>query len=155
MNTRTIELFAPADLVAMAECMAIDADAFPYASARFGLRAATARTWVARSNGHVDGFLAARVGADTLDVHGLAVAQAARRQGAGRALVRAALADARDETLARVRLHVWVGNAAAIALYRSEGFAVARRLDGFYPPGAFAGTPDAYEMAIELGARAG
>ncbi len=150
MNTCTIDLLAPADLVAMAQCTAIDADAFPYASTRFGVRAASERTWVARLDRRVDGFLAGRVVRGTLRVHGLAVAREVRGRGVGRALVKNAVARSRDEGLAWVRLHVWVGNAAAIALYRSEGFAVARRLEGFYPEGAFEGAPDAFEMARSL-----
>jgi ribosomal-protein-alanine N-acetyltransferase len=146
VNTCTIDVLPPADLVAMARCMAIDAEAFPYASAQFGVRAGSERAWVARREGGVDGFLAARVARGALYVHGLAVARAARGQGIGRALVRHALARSRDEGLASVRLHVWVGNAAAVALYRSEGFAVVRRLAGFYRAGAFEGAPDAYEM---------
>jgi ribosomal protein S18 acetylase RimI-like enzyme len=150
MNTCTIDALALADLVGMAQCTAIDAEAFPYASTRFGLRGATERTWVARRDRRVEGFLAAHVARGTLRVHGLAVARAARGQGVGRALVRNAVDRSRDEGLSSVRLHVWVGNTAAVALYRSEGFAVARRLEGFYPAGAFAGAPDAYDMVRHL-----
>jgi ribosomal protein S18 acetylase RimI-like enzyme len=151
MDTCTIELLAASDLVAMAQCMTIDADAFPYASAGFGVRAASERTWVARRERRVDGFLAARVTRGTLYVHGLAVAQDARGRGLGRALVRNALARSVDEGLGSVRLHVWVGNSTAIALYRSEDFALVRRMRGFYRADAFEGAPDAYEMVRALG----
>lgn len=150
MNTFTIDRLELTNLVGMAQCTAIDAGAFPYPSARFGFRSTGERTWIARQDGRVDGFLAAHVARAALHVHGLAVVLAARGQGVGRALVQNAVDSSRDEGLEAVRLHVWVGNTAAVALYRSEGFAVVRRLRGFYPDGAFAGAPDAYDMVRRL-----
>jgi ribosomal protein S18 acetylase RimI-like enzyme len=146
MTTCTVDVFEPSDLVAMAQCIVIDVDAFPYASSRFGVPGASDRTWIARRQGGVEGFLAGRVSGEVLRVHGLAVAVTARGRGVGRALVQTAVSRSDEEGLASVRLHVWVGNAAAIALYRSEGFAVVRRLAGFYREGAFDGPPDAFEM---------
>jgi ribosomal protein S18 acetylase RimI-like enzyme len=155
MATCTIERAGPGDLVAMAQCMAIDADAFPYASAQFGARAASARVWVARDDpgGRVVGFLAARVRRGAMHVEGLAVEERARRRGIARALVRTATAHARAVGLAAVRLHVSVTNAAAIALYEAEGFAIARAMRDFYPPSAF-GDRGALEMVLPLSATA-
>jgi ribosomal-protein-alanine N-acetyltransferase len=148
MATCTVELVAPADIVAMAQCMAIDADAFPYASAQFGQRAASARVWVVRDGhgGRVEGFLAARVRGAAMHVEGVAVARGARRRGLGRALVRAAVQGARDERLRAVGLHVSVTNPGAVALYESEGFVITRRMREFYPPGAFGGERGALAM---------
>jgi ribosomal-protein-alanine N-acetyltransferase len=146
MTTRTLELVDPGDLVAMAQCMAIDADAFPYPSAPFGVRAVSARVWVARQGPTVEGFLAGRVRGRSLHVEGVAVAARARRQGMGRALVREAVAHAAQSDLDAVELHVWVGNTGAIALYESEGFAVVRRLRQFYPVAAFGPLRDALAM---------
>jgi ribosomal protein S18 acetylase RimI-like enzyme len=148
MATCTVELVGPGDLVAVAQCMAIDADAFPYASAQFGSRAASARTWVVRDEvgGRVAGFLAGRVRGPAMHVEGVAVAIGARRRGMGRALVRAAVEGAREEGLRAVGLHVSVTNPGAVALYESEGFVVTRRLRDFYPPGAFDGERGALEM---------
>jgi ribosomal protein S18 acetylase RimI-like enzyme len=150
MATRTIERVDPGDLVAMAQCMAIDADAFPYASAQFGVRAASARVWVARdeAGGRVVGFLAARVRREVMHVEGLAVGKGARRRGMGRALVRAAVEHARDEGLRAVGLHVSVTNPGAVALYEAQGFVVTRRLREFYPPHAFDGEREALEMVL-------
>jgi ribosomal protein S18 acetylase RimI-like enzyme len=150
MTTCTVDVFDPTDLVAMAQCTAIDADAFPYASSRFGVPGPRDRTWIARREGRVEGFMAGRIEGGVLRVHGLAVAIAARGQGVGRALVQTAVSSSYDEGLDAMRLNVWVGNAAAIALYQSEGFAVVRRLAGFYPGGAFDGPPDAFEMQRDL-----
>ena len=48
-----------------------------------------------------------------------------RRAGAGRAVLRALIADAKERGLGQLSLEVRVSNAAARALYRSEGFAEA------------------------------
>jgi ribosomal-protein-alanine N-acetyltransferase len=156
MIARTVELLDPADLVAMAQCMAIDTDAFPYPSAQFGSRADSARRWVAREDGNdgrvsrVVGFLAGRVRRGAMHVEGLAVEVGARRHGVGRALVRVSVEYARATRLRAVGLHVSVANLAAIALYEAEGFRVAGKLRGFYPPAAFGGEADALEMRLRL-----
>jgi len=147
-----VEPLVASDVVAVAQCIAIDADVFPYASAHFGLRSAASPTWVARDLGdpRVLGFLAAHVGRGVLHMDGVAVDRAARRRGIGRALVREAVACAQDRRLRVVTLHVSVVNRAAIALYESEGFVVERRMGGFYPAAAFGGEADAFEMTLEL-----
>ena len=152
-----VEALSPGDLVAVAHCIALDADAFPYASATFGLRDASARAWVARDVRYeagkrpVVGFIAAHVRRATLHIEGLAVARPARRLGIGRALVRKAVERARAESIRAVALHVSVANRQATALYRAEGFAVCARLPGFYPPSAYDGEADAYQMELTLG----
>jgi ribosomal protein S18 acetylase RimI-like enzyme len=149
-----VEVLADGDLVAAAQCIAIDAEAFPYESTRFGRRPVNAIVWVAREERHPDragkarvgGFLAARVRVDRLDIDGVAVGSGSRRRGLGRELLRAALRESRARGLRVVVLHVAVGNTAALALYEAEGFAIRRRLRGFYPAAAFGGERDAYEM---------
>jgi len=138
------------DAVALAQCMAIDADAFPYASVHFGQRAASVRVTVARDEreGRVVGFLAGGARRGVLHVHGLAVDRALRRRGVGRALVRDAAARARAEGLRALVLQVGVGNAAALALYESEGFYIARRIRGYYPASVYGGERDAYQMVF-------
>jgi ribosomal protein S18 acetylase RimI-like enzyme len=136
-----------ADVVAALQCMAIDADAFPYASAHFGLRSVAARVLVARdaAEGRVVGFVAGHARRGVLRIEGLAVDRAVRRRGVGRALVRGAVALASAEGLFAIALHVAVANRAALALYDAEGFEVVRRLRDFYPA-APEGERDAYEM---------
>ena len=154
-GTTTIELLE-GDLVAIAQCIAIDADAFPYASAHFGTRSRSSRVWIARDapeeRQRVVGFLAARLRgkgehAHLMHIEGLAVDRTVRRQGIGRTLVREAVADARARRLHAIVLHVSVTNEAAIALYGDEGFGISRKLPGFYPAGAFDGVTEALEMA--------
>ncbi|MEU1052540.1 GNAT family N-acetyltransferase [Streptomyces sp. NPDC005876] len=57
-------------------------------------------------------------------IHGLAVADAARGRGAGRALLRAAVEEARRLGARRLTLRVLGHNTAARKLYESEGFVV-------------------------------
>jgi RimJ/RimL family protein N-acetyltransferase len=53
---------------------------------------------------------------------GLMVARGARRQGVGRALLKAAVEWAREAGIGKLELHVFPWNDAAIALYESFGF---------------------------------
>jgi ribosomal protein S18 acetylase RimI-like enzyme len=167
----TVGLLADGDIVASAQCIAIDADAFPYESARFGKRSASAMVWVARlagdrpvlpdpfghaverpvpdpygATGSVVGFVAAQRRGDRFEISGIAVRRDVRRRGVGRELLRALLAAGRGRGLRLVVLHVSVMNEAAIALYEAEGFVVRRRLNDFYAAKAFGEVRDAFEM---------
>jgi ribosomal protein S18 acetylase RimI-like enzyme len=152
VRTLAVEPLSCADIVAVVQCIALDAGAFPYASAQFGLRSASARIWVAREPGHprVLGFVAGRGRHGLLRIDGLAVDGRERRRGIGRALVCAAVAGARADGMRAVTLHVSVANQAAIALYRAQGFVIERLLTDFYPAEAFEGQGDAHEMTLVL-----
>jgi ribosomal protein S18 acetylase RimI-like enzyme len=144
----TVERLAATDVVAMAQCVALDVGAFPHPSARFEVRAAGSPVWIARGIGEsrVLGFVAARARRGELYVDGLAVDAHARGRGVGRTLVRRAIQFAKETRAHSVSLHVWTGNQVAVDLYRSEGFDIHQRVPRFYPPGSFA-SPDAYRMA--------
>ena len=141
------------DAAAITRCILIDADAFPYPSVEFGLRSSSSRLMLARESrgGPIVGFVAGRVRRACLHIEGLAVERACRRRGIGRALVRAAVATSRVECVAALTLHVGTCNAAAIALYRAEGFAIDQCLRGFYSARAFGNDRDAYQMSLRLG----
>jgi ribosomal protein S18 acetylase RimI-like enzyme len=96
------------------------------------------------------GFLAGHVRRGAMYVHGLAVDSAARRRGVASALLRSAADAARAEGLGSIDLCVGVANGAAVALYERAGFARMRRLADYYPPGAYGGERDAYEMTLRL-----
>ena len=140
------------DAVAITRCILIDADAFPYPSVEFGLRSSSSRLMLARETpgGPIVGFVAGRVRRGCLHIEGLAVERAHRRRGIGRALVCAAVARSRAEGLIALTLHVGTCNAAAIALYRAEGFGIDRCLRGFYSARAFGSDRDAYQMSLPL-----
>jgi ribosomal protein S18 acetylase RimI-like enzyme len=139
------------DLVALAQCVLIDVEAFPHPSASFGARSPHELTWVARdvAQGRVVGFVAAMVQRECLYVSGLAVERGSQRQGLGRALLRTAIGGAADRGLVAVELCVSVNNAPAIALYESEGFHLTRRRHDYYSvesARAFGGERDALQM---------
>ncbi|WP_221351870.1 GNAT family N-acetyltransferase [Streptomyces beigongshangae] len=85
---------------------------------------------VAELDGRVVGYV--RLGfptplasnAHVRQIQGLAVADGARGSGVGRALVRAAVEEARRQGARRITLRVLGHNAPARALYESEGFVV-------------------------------
>lgn len=140
-----------ADLVGLARCFALDAEVFPYASIPLGLVAERC-LWIARAEDDTRrllGFVAASARPPSLYVHGLAVAPAERRRGAGRALLRACVSGARAARLKRVVLHVGTANEAAVAMYTSEGFAIQSRLPAFYREGVYA-ERSAYQMTLSL-----
>lgn len=148
-----IRELALTDIVAIAQCIVIDAEAFPYASVTFGFRPTKAHVWTARGDappevpGRVLGFVSAIVRGRGQYIEALAVERGSRRHGIGRALLAAAMAHASRAHLEGVRLHVWVNNRSAIELYLSSGFVVRSRARNFYRPGLFEGSSDAYEMA--------
>jgi ribosomal protein S18 acetylase RimI-like enzyme len=150
----TVEPLDPADLVGVAQSLVIDADVFPASSVTFQAAWWQSQVLVARGAGRrVLGFVGvARRGRRAADwyVEALGVAVDAQHQGVGRALMNAALEQARETGASTVSLHVSPVNHPAIELYLSLGFAPRRRLRGFYRPGLFQGSSDAYEMALQL-----
>jgi ribosomal protein S18 acetylase RimI-like enzyme len=140
------------DIVAMAQCMAIDAESFPFASIHFDGDRRSAPLWIAREGNapRVLGFIATRRHRRDLDIEGLAVTGEARRRGIGRALLRTAIGHARRGPFATVSLHVWEGNAHALRMYEGEGFVILRAKPGYYRPGAFDAAGNAYEMVLQL-----
>jgi len=95
------------------------------------------RIWLASGapDRGVVGFLVARRVLDELHVFDLAVAASHRRLGLGRALVREALAWARELGLRAALLELRASNRAALALYRSCGFMEVGRRPRYYPAG--------------------
>jgi RimJ/RimL family protein N-acetyltransferase len=79
---------------------------------------------------------------------GLMVAQEARRQGVGTALLRAATEWARDARIRKLELHVFPWNEAAIALYEAFGFEREGYRKGHYRRGGE--LVDAILMAYEV-----
>lgn len=143
-----IEPLEPSDVVAVAQCIALDATAFPHESIPLLTNVRSARVWVARLSGEsaVVGFLGVHCRNRAMYISGLAVDPRFRRRGVGRALLRAAIDQASRGDMREMTLNTAVGNRAAMALYESEGFAIRRRLPAFYARAAVDGGPDAYEM---------
>jgi ribosomal protein S18 acetylase RimI-like enzyme len=131
------------DLLAFAQCCALDATVFPHSSLPVD---STHAVLVAREEerGPVIGFAATQRLGRRIAVIGLAVDARHRRRGLGAALLSRVVELAQDLDLREVALHVAVKNEAAIALYDREGFRPVRRLRGFYRTG------DAWEMVKRL-----
>jgi [ribosomal protein S18]-alanine N-acetyltransferase len=92
------------------------------------------------------GFILLRVMADEAEIVTLAVSPAARRQGIGDGLLRAAKDFAVRHGATRMFLEVAVGNTAALALYAKNGFCRVGRRRRYYANGA-----DALVMRADLG----
>lgn len=90
------------------------------------------------SSAFIVGFALCRVSGLNTHLLKLAVVPELRRQGVGRALLGAVVADTRQRRGGSLSLHVAEGNAPALALYRSAGFESEGLLQDYYSPGRHA-----------------
>lgn len=101
---------------------------------------------------HIDerpvGFALARVVADEAELLLLATDPGARRRGAGGALLRSVMDDARARRAARLHLEVRAGN-GAVALYGAHGLEKVGERREYYR-GADGKRRDAHTYAVEL-----
>ena len=87
-------------------------------------------------------------GAADADIQTIAIAEAARGAGRGRALLRALLGEARECGAREMFLEVRADNPVAEALYASEGFVEIARRPRYYQPDDI----DAVVMKLDLAA---
>lgn len=142
----TIRAMEPGDLP---RCAAIEATApDPWTELQLAEELASdfGRLFVACRDGQIAGLAVFQLAAGEASLNALTVDPAARRQGAGRALLTGALAALRAEGAQSCFLEVRAGNAAARALYESVGFAAAGVRRGFYRDPA----EDGVVMALNL-----
>jgi ribosomal-protein-alanine N-acetyltransferase len=131
----TLRAATPADSASLA---ALHAAAFPPAEA-WGAEAVTLMLEMPGAFGlwqPGEGFVLARAAGGEAEILTLAVHPAARRRGAGAALMAGALAGAAARGAAVMFLEVAAGNAAALALYRGLGFVEVGRRRRYYAGGA-------------------
>ena len=83
-------------------------------------------------SGRIAGYVVALDAADEGEILNLAVAEAGRRRGLGRALVEAILERLRSRGVRQVYLEVRESNAAARALYTAFGFKEVGRRRAYY-----------------------
>lgn len=88
---------------------------------------------------------------DEAELLNIGVAKEWQRKGCGRAILSVMLETAREKNIRRVFLEVRPSNSAAIALYRSAGFAGMGVRHGYYQNTR--GSEDAITMACELPSR--
>ena len=135
----TITIAAPPDAV---EAAGLHAAAFPdapwdAATLSQMMAAPGARMLTARGdNGAALGFVLIRTVADEAEILTICVDAAARRQGAGRALVEAALSAAARDGAEAMFLEAAEDNLAARSLYRRADFTEVGRRRGYYRRGA-------------------
>lgn len=96
----------------------------------------TCHVLVDETDGVVRAYASLSVGGDVADLRRIAVVSAARRHGVARELLSALVGRAAERGAARILLEVADGNAAAIALYESFGFATISRRSRYYADGA-------------------
>jgi ribosomal protein S18 acetylase RimI-like enzyme len=102
----------------------------------FGIHTTPPDVLVAVVDGEIAGYVTLKPATElqasdhVLHVAGLAVAEAARRRGVGRALMDAAVDEARRRGARRLTLRVLAPNLAARTLYERSGFVVEGVLRG-------------------------
>lgn len=133
MSALLVEPLADHDLD---DCARIEAASFAHAQLdlRAELARPYARLWVARpeAGSPALGFLLAWRLGDELEIQTVATAPEARRRGVGRALVLAAIDEARATGCQRLLLEVRASNQAALGLYRALGFEQDGLRRGYY-----------------------
>ena len=111
-------------------------------------------TVVGEADGAIVAYGVLMMGPGEAQILNLTVAPAARRRGLARALLRRFLDDALRLGAEQCFLEVRLSNAAAIALYRAEGFAPVARRAGYYPAADGAGARED-ALVLRRGVRLG
>ena len=109
-------------------------------------------TVVGEADGAIVAYGVLMMGPGEAQILNLTVAPAARRRGLARALLRRFLDDALRLGAEQCFLEVRLSNAAAIALYRAEGFVPVARRAGYYPAADGAGARED-ALVLRRGAR--
>ena len=137
-----LELLDPADIPALVDLEEIlfPGDA-PWSWEMFASELEVGNHYVVHrdSDGVIDGYAGLAIIGDEAEVHTIGVRPDAQGTGLGRKLLRQLMSAAGDR---RLLLEVRTDNAAAIALYASEGFSTLGVRRRYYHSGA-----DAYTMA--------
>lgn len=132
------------------ERISFPTDAWSEPMMREELSAPHNRYFVDELAGRIVGYAGLRAlpGSRDADVQTIAVAEASRRRGRGRALLHALLEEAVRRDVREVFLDVRADNPAAQALYTSEGFTELGRRPRYYQPDDV----DAVVMRLDLAA---
>jgi len=88
--------------------------------------------FVAEEAGQLVGFVVVGCAGGVAEVESIAVAEAERRRGVGRALCSEAIAWARGRAAQEIELEVRASSGGALALYGSLGFIEKGRRPGYY-----------------------
>ena len=133
MTTRREATAADLPALVALDAEVFGADAWSEASWAEELAGATRHVEVVTDDaGAVLAYGVLMVVADVADLQRIAVAPGSRRAGLARALLGAAVDEARRRGCSRLLLEVEAGNSAAIALYEAAGFVRLHRREGYY-----------------------
>jgi ribosomal-protein-alanine N-acetyltransferase len=99
-----------------------------------------------RGRSKLAGYIVARMGADELHINNVAVREAYRRLGIGRALMDRILAEGKRSEVPCAFLELRAGNTAALSLYEDCGFRVTARRSKYYSEPV----EDALVMIVQL-----
>ncbi len=132
------------------EIMVIEKASFSYPwSSRFflqELKVPCGRSLLASVEGKTVGYVIYWLLPNEVDIHNLAVTPVHRRHGIGKALLKAAIDEARQRGSGQVTLEVRKSNEAAQRLYHSLGFEAKGVRKGYYSDDG----EDALVMVLEL-----
>jgi ribosomal-protein-alanine acetyltransferase len=103
------------------------------------------RALVAETDAAFLGYAVAAVAGDTADLHRIAVAPAARRQGVARALLTELREVCRADGATRMLLEVSAANEGALAFYAAQGWVDLDRRPRYYRDGS-----DARVLSLDL-----
>jgi len=125
------------------------AHAFPWTRGNFvdSLRAGHS-AWMYRRGGETVGYAVLMMAMDEAELLDITIAPAHQRRGLGGSFLAELFGVARRHRAERIVLEVRPSNAAALALYRRNGFAEIGRRKGYYA--GREGREDAIVMACEL-----
>jgi len=134
MSGATIRRLEPRDLAAV---LAIESAALPWVArwtpdSYVPSPQSEMCAWVAELGGLVAGFVLARYAGNEMELLNLAVAEAARRTGTGRALVGVALSEGEGRGATEAFLEVRGSNSGALAFYAALGFIIVGRRTSYY-----------------------
>lgn len=123
---------------------AAEFEAFLHDNAVLGLEACL-------PSGELAGFIVVRRAGDEAEILTIAVAPALRRRGIGGALLQSIIAWLAGENILALFLEVAGDNAAALTLYRAQGFVDAGRRRAYYARTGMAAA-DALVLRLDLAA---
>ena len=104
--------------------------------------------WIVECGSEIAGYTVVMTGAGEAHLLNLSVAASWQRRGMGREALGFVKQLARDCGASKILLEVRPSNAAAIALYSSQGFSTIGQRRGYYPAGD--AREDAVVMQLEL-----
>ena len=130
--TTLIRQAGAADIKAICEVLRSSPEAGQWSETTAGRLCETGSVLMGEIDGQIAGFIVARAVGPEWEIENIAVAPDFRRQGIGRQLVAAVIAQARQEDAAAIYLEVRESNTAARGLYSSFGFVESARRPAYY-----------------------